>query len=89
MRAIGFWILDNIPLGRFAPYFLGWLLGSKPEPVKKETMQAVIVEKGDICFFCGKEMEVRSTDGNKVGLWCPNDCCFYYVDIETGKLAQE
>ena len=29
-RAFMFWVLHNIPLGRLAPRWLGWAIGSKP-----------------------------------------------------------
>lgn len=36
MRKVLFWIVDNIPLGKLAPYVFGLALGSKPQKVKEE-----------------------------------------------------
>ena len=34
MRRILFWIVDNIPLGKLAPYVFGLAVGRKPQKVK-------------------------------------------------------
>lgn len=34
MRKILFWIVNNIPLGKLAPYVFGLALGRKPQKVK-------------------------------------------------------
>ena len=34
LHKIGWWIFDNIPLGKLAPHFFGWLIGSKPVKIK-------------------------------------------------------
>jgi hypothetical protein len=30
------WIFDHLPLGRFAPYVFGLLIGSRPNKIKNE-----------------------------------------------------
>ena len=31
MRRFAIWLVDNVPMGRLAPYVLGYALNSKPE----------------------------------------------------------
>lgn len=32
-RRIALWLFDHVPLGRFAPWMLGYVLGSRPRRV--------------------------------------------------------
>ena len=34
MNRFLFWLIDNIPLGRLAPYVFGLAIGRKPQKVK-------------------------------------------------------
>lgn len=35
MNRFLFWLIDNIPLGRLAPYVFGLAVGKKPQKVKR------------------------------------------------------
>lgn len=34
LNKIGWWLMDNIPMGGLAPRLFGWLIGSKPVQVE-------------------------------------------------------
>lgn len=39
MRTLAFWLLDNIPLGRLAPWVFGIAIGRKPVKVSGKSKQ--------------------------------------------------